>query len=341
MAYNMKVLIVKTSSMGDIIHTLPALTDAAKAHPGIRFDWVVEEGFSEIPKWHASVDKVIPVAIRRWRKNILKTLKSGEWSAYKKELQQQNYDAIIDAQGLLKSAVLVSKVANGPRYGLDKHSAKEPLAARFYDHTINVSKELHAVERVRQLFAGALNYSISEEIGDFAIKQHFSISSDKSEPYLVFQHSTTRFDKHWPEAYWITLIRKAGEAGWKIKLPWGSAKEKERAERLAQNTPHVEVLPKLPLSEIAHVLASATACVSVDTGLSHLAAALDTPNVILFGSTDPGLVGGYGKDQQCLEAKDYPNTSAQIEPAIFASLTPEIVWDHLDKLICTKSHPET
>lgn len=341
MANRMKVLIVKTSSMGDIIHTLPALTDAVKAHPGIRFDWVVEEGFAEIPKWHASVDKVIPVAIRRWRKNILNTLKNGEWSAYKKELQQQNYDAIIDAQGLLKSAVLVSRIANGPRYGLDKKSAKEPLAARFYDHTINVSKNLHAVERVRQLFAGALNYSISEEMGDFAIKQHFSISSNQSEPYLVFQHSTTRFDKHWPEAYWITLINKAGDEGWKIKLPWGTAKEKERAERFAQNASHVEVLPKLSLSEIAHVLAGATACVSVDTGLSHLAAALDTPNVILFGSTDPGLVGGYGKDQQCLEAKNYPNTGAQIEPAIFASLTPEIVWGNLDTLInkrhCTQT----
>lgn len=340
MANSMKVLIVKTSSMGDIIHTLPALTDAAKAHPDIRFDWVVEEGFSEIPTWHANVDKVIPVAIRRWRKNILSTLKNGEWSAYTTELKQQNYDLIIDAQGLLKSAALVTKLANGTRYGLDKHSAKEPLASRFYDHTVNVSKELHAVERVRHIFAAALNYSLPEEMGDFAIKRHFSIDLDKCEPYLVFQHSTTRFDKHWPETYWISLIEKAGEEGWKIKLPWGTPTEKERAERLAHNAPHVEVLPKLSLSDVAHVLAGARACVSVDTGLSHLAAALDTPNVILFGSTDPGLVGGYGKHQKCLEAKNYPQIDAQIEPAIFKSLTPEIAWDALSLLLQKTNNQE-
>ncbi|MFT6351282.1 MAG: heptosyltransferase-1 [Neptuniibacter pectenicola] len=329
----MKVLIVKTSSMGDVIHTLPALTDAAAAYPDIRFDWVVEEGFQEIPHWHPHVDKVIPVAIRRWRKNIIRTLKNDEWSAYKSQLQAHSYDCVIDAQGLLKSALLVSRLARGPRYGLDKHSAKEPLAARFYDHPIHVRKNLHAVERIRQLFAAALNYPYPEQLGDFAIRQHFISAAPAVAPYLVFQHSTTRFDKHWPETYWISLIEKAATAGWSIKLPWGSPTEKERAERLAQTHPQVDVLPKLSLSEVAHVLVNATACVSVDTGLSHLAAALDTPNLILFGPTDPGLVGGYGKNQQCLEAKDYPDSTHLVEPAIFAPLTPEIVWSKLQDMI--------
>ncbi|WP_420554797.1 lipopolysaccharide heptosyltransferase RfaC [Neptuniibacter marinus] len=326
----MKVLIVKTSSMGDVIHTLPALTDAAAAYPDIRFDWVVEEGFQEIPHWHPQVDNVIPVAIRRWRKSIIQTLKKGEWSAYKAQLQAQNYDFVIDAQGLLKSALLVSKLAHGPSYGLDKESAKEPLAARFYDNPIYVDKNLHAVERIRQLFAKALNYPLPKQLGDFSIRPHF-VPTSPTEPYLVFQHSTTRFDKHWPEEYWISLIEKASD--WKIKLPWGSEAEKERAERLAHNQPHVEVLPKLSLSEVATVLVSATGCVSVDTGLSHLAAALDTPNLILFGPTDPGLVGGYGKNQQCLEAKNYPLNTHKAEPAVFAPLTPDIVWATFQKMI--------
>ncbi len=333
MAKTMKVLIVKTSSMGDVIHTLPALTDAANAFPGISFDWVVEEGFQEIPHWHPNVDKVIPIAIRRWRKNIINTLKSGEWSRYTSDLKAENYDAIIDAQGLLKSAILVSRLANGTSYGLDKASAKEPLASHFYDYGISVSKQLHAVERIRQLFAAALNYPLPEEKGDFSIRQHFQIDASLQKPYLVFQHSTTRFDKHWPEAYWTSLISIAGDAGWDIKLPWGNREEKARAERLAQQHSHVAVLPKLSLSEVAGIIAKATACVSVDTGLSHLAAALDTPNVILFGPTDPGLVGGYGKNQYCLEAKDYPANTIDVEPKIFASLTPEIVWERLQPLI--------
>ncbi|MGI1671848.1 MAG: lipopolysaccharide heptosyltransferase RfaC [Neptuniibacter sp.] len=327
----MKVLIVKTSSMGDVIHTLPALTDAAKAFPGISFDWVVEEAFQEIPRWHPNVDKVIPVAIRRWRKSIFKTLKSGEWSDYKAELKQSSYDAVIDAQGLIKSAFLVTRLANGPKFGLDKQSAKEPIASSFYNTPITVAKNQHAVERVRQLFASALGYEL-EGRGDFAIHQHFSCE-ENSGRYLVFQHSTTRFDKHWPEQYWEQLIETACANGWQIKLPWGNPTEKERAERLAAVHSAAEVLPKLSLSEIANVLAGATACVSVDTGLSHLAAALDRPNVILFGPTDPGLVGGYGKEQYCLQASDYPAIDSDIEPAVFASLTPDIVWHQLSTII--------
>lgn len=329
----MKVLIVKTSSMGDIIHTLPALTDAAQALPQISFDWVVEENFAEIPAWHPTVDKVIPVAIRRWRKSLFNTLKSGEWKTYKQQLQATHYDAVIDAQGLLKSALLVTRQAKGPSFGLDKSSAREPLAARFYDHPVRVDKEQHAVERVRQLFAQALGYTLPEERGDFAISSAFPNQSDHQAPYLVFQHSTTRFDKHWPEIYWQRLIQRAGDAGWKIRLPWGNAEEQARAQRFAKQHSNAEVLPKLTLAEVASVLSGASGCVSVDTGLSHLAAALDKPNLILFGPTDPGLVGGYGKNQQCLEAKNYPQENEQVEPEVFAPLTDEIVWRELETLL--------
>ncbi|BBB24801.1 lipopolysaccharide heptosyltransferase RfaC [Amphritea japonica] len=324
----MKVLIVKTSSMGDVIHTLPALTDATKAIPDIRFDWVVEEGFAEIPGWHFAVDNVIPVAIRRWRKNLWKTFLSGEWKQYRASLSESEYDLVIDAQGLLKSAMLVTRYSRGVSCGYDKSSAREALAARFYQRTFKVDKDQHAVERTRQLFAKALGYQV-EGRGDFAIRNHFIQEKDTTSGYLVFLHSTTRFDKHWPEAYWLELIKKATEEGWKIKLPWGNPEERDRADRLALGNNAVEVLPKLNLAEVTTVLAGAAGCVSVDTGLSHMAAALDRPNVILFGSTDPGLVGGYGKDQLCLEAKVQPESDSLVEPAVFANLTPAIVWEAL------------
>lgn len=328
----MRVLIVKTSSMGDVIHTLPALTDAVKAIPGIRFDWVVEEGFAEIPAWHPAVDKVIPVAIRRWRKNIWQTWRSGEWKAYRKRLSEQQYDLIIDAQGLMKSALLVTRYARGVSCGFDRESAREPLAAKFYDRTYPVAKKQHAVERTRQLFAQALGYEL-EGRGDFAIRSSFVDEDAPASDYLVFLHSTTRFDKHWPEVYWQELIASATATGWKVKLPWGNPEERARAERLADGVAGVDVLPKLNLAEVTGVLAGAAGCVSVDTGLSHMAAALDRPNVILFGPTDPGLVGGYGKDQLCLEASRQPINDRQVEPKVFAPLTPEIVWEEIYKLV--------
>ncbi|RTE67150.1 lipopolysaccharide heptosyltransferase RfaC [Amphritea opalescens] len=324
----MKVLIVKTSSMGDVIHTLPALTDAVKAIPEIRFDWVVEEAFAEIPSWHSAVDRVIPVAIRRWRKNLWQTFSKGEWRRYRAALAETHYDLVIDAQGLLKSAALVTRYSHGVRCGYDKSSAREPLAAHFYQRCFHVDKQQHAVERTRQLFAQALGYEI-EGRGDFAIRQHFMADQNAVSDYLVFLHSTTRFDKHWPEVYWRELIVKAISAGWTIKLPWGNPEEKARAERLAAGHDRVEVLPKLNLAQVTKVLAGAAACVSVDTGLSHMAAALDRPNVILFGPTDPGLVGGYGKDQICLEASKQEPSGRSVDPVVFANLTPEVVWHTL------------
>ncbi|NQZ30687.1 MAG: lipopolysaccharide heptosyltransferase RfaC [Oceanospirillaceae bacterium] len=328
----MRVLVVKTSSMGDIIHTLPALTDAMRAIEGIRFDWVVEEGFQEIPRWHAAVDNVIPVAIRRWRKHPIQAWRSGQWQAFKQQLQAQHYDAVIDAQGLLKSAALVVRNARGKSYGLDKDSAKEPLASRFYQQPINVAKDQHAIERTRQLFALSLGYSLEkEQQGDFNISSYFS-SNEKSE-YLVFNHGTTRFDKHYPQVYWQQLITMATEQGWQVKLPWGSDTELARAIELAAGNPKVTVLDKLSLSQVAQVIADAAGCISVDTGLSHLSAALDKPNLTLFGPTDPGLVGGYGKHQQVLQASDYTFTGVDVEPKIFSALTPSTVWHEFHQLI--------
>ncbi len=300
----MRVLLVKTSSMGDVLHSLPALTDAQQAIPNIQFDWVVEEGFALIPTWHSAVNQVIPVAIRRWRKNWFSAPIRAERAAFRQQLQATQYDAIIDAQGLLKSAFLVTRLAHGDKHGYDRHSIREPLASFFYDHRYAISKQQHAVERIRQLFAKSLGYTCPTQQGDYAIAQHFLQSCVNNEsPYVVFLHSTTRDDKHWPEENWRNLIELMAGSGVKIKLPWGAPHEQQRAERLAKGFDFVEVLPKLTLAEVAQQIANAKAVVSVDTGLSHLTAALDKPNFTLFGPTDPGLIGGYGQNQYAIISK--------------------------------------
>ncbi|WP_294965143.1 lipopolysaccharide heptosyltransferase RfaC [uncultured Gilliamella sp.] len=294
----MRILVVKTSSMGDVLHTLPALTDAANCLANVTFDWVVEENFAQIPSWHFAVENVIPVAIRRWRKNWFAKQTRQERHQFIQCLRQTEYDCIIDAQGLIKSAFLITRKARGIKHGLDRKSIKEPIASWFYDIKHHVPKQLHAIERVRLLFAASLNYTCPTTMGDYAIARHFlsALPSDNQQ-YLIFLHATTRDEKHWTEEAWRQLIRIVEPSGLKIKLPWGAPHEHERAIRLAQNFRHVEVLPKLSLSQVATVIAGAKAVVSVDTGLSHLTAALDRPNITLFGETDPQLIGGYGKNQ--------------------------------------------
>ncbi|MBC8951347.1 lipopolysaccharide heptosyltransferase RfaC [Xenorhabdus sp. TS4] len=309
----MRVLLVKTSSMGDVLHTLPALTDAKQQFPDIQFDWVVEEGFAQIPTWHNAVGNVIPVAIRRWRKNWFRKDIREERALFRQQLQQHQYDAVIDAQGLLKSAFLVTRLAHGPKHGYDRKSIREPIASFFYDHCHAVSKQQHAVERIRALFADSLGYKKPSGQGDYAIARHFLHQKTSNQNhYLVFLHATTRDEKHWPENHWRQLIADIQATGMRIKLPWGTEHEYQRALRLSEGFSHVDILPKLTLAEVAHVLAGAQAVVSVDTGLSHLTAALDRPNITLFGPTDPGLIGGYGKEQHPLKSTD--NTMRGITP---------------------------
>lgn len=318
----MQVLIVKTSSMGDVLHTLPALTDAVRALPGIRFDWVVEENFAQIPTWHPAVRRVIPVAIRRWRKNWFGAAVRQERCDFKRQLQRERYDVIIDAQGLMKSAALVTRVARGEKHGLDCKSAREPFASWFYHRRHDVSKQQHAIARIRQLFAASLGYRLPDTPGDYAIAGHFP-PQPVGPAYLVFLHATTRPGKHWPEAHWRTLTQLAGDAGYRVTLPWGAEHERQRAQRLAEGFSAAEVLPSLTLAQVAAQLAGATAVVSVDTGLSHLAAALDRPNLTLYGPTDPGLIGGYGRNQQALRAED----------GTMESLTAEHVWRTLQPML--------
>lgn len=315
--------------MGDVIHTLPALTDAAKAIPGIRFDWVVEEGFDEIPGWHPAVDKVITVALRRWRKRLISSLRGPEWKYFRQQMRLQHYDCIIDAQGLLKSA-WICRYVKAPCFGLDRRSIREPLASLAYHHKVFVPKDMHAVERVRQLFAKALSYDLPEGKGDYGIDLSRFKHSGQQRKNLVFLHGTGSEAKCWPEEHWLALAEKATTEGYMVFLPWGNLTEKARAERIAARFDAAEVLPQLNLHGVASVLSRATGVVAVDSGLGRLTAALNVPAVSLFGPTDPHLGGAYGQRQQHVSVAVPEDKRIDAE---LKEIVPEYVWERFEGVL--------
>ena len=285
------ILLIKTSSMGDVLHNLPVVSDIFQHFPNAQIDWVVEENFAALPKLHPRVGNVIPVAIRRWRKSWWASREEMKFAFGK--MKAQHYDAIVDTQGLFKSA-LITRQANQPRYGYDWRSAREPIASLFYDRTFFVPKDLHAVERNRQLAGLALGYVPQGEpvygIQPPSLTMPWLASSA---PYVVLLHATSRDDKLWAEANWIELGKHLALEGLQLVLPWGSAKEQARSEHLVAAIPNAISPPRLNLIEAAALLGHARAVVGVDTGLSHLAAALDVPTIGIYTVTDPGLTGLY------------------------------------------------
>lgn len=335
----MHILIVKTSSLGDVLHTLPAVSDAVAAIPGLKCDWVVEESFAEVPAWHPAVDRVIPVATRRWRRAPFAV--AGEKRRFVRSLRERAYDRVVDAQGLLKSA-LMTRLARGPRCGLAAESVREPMAARFYEKRIALSGEWHAVERLRRLFAACLGYPQPAAAPDYgiaagALRARAGLMPDR--PFLLFLHGTTWESKHWPEAHWAQMIGLAQDAGYPVLLPWGNRTERDRAERLARDREGVRVLPATTLGELGALLRASRGAVAVDSGLSHLAAALAVPCVSLYGPTDPRRTGTVGDHQRqiaarfacapCLERQCRYAQPAPVWPACFQDAPPARVWDTL------------
>lgn len=288
-----RLLIVKTSSLGDVVHNLPVLADIRAHYPDMRFDWVVEESFAEIPALHPAVSAVIPVALRRWHKNPFSGITWREIAAFRQRLQQQRYDFVLDTQGLLKSA-LIARCADGIHHGQDRASAREPLAAMLYDIRHHVPRGQHAVLRNRQLAAFALGYPLPQSPPDYGIRAPQTTSSMALPgSYMVGLHATSRDSKLWPEAHWIALGRQLAAEGIALLLPWGNDKEQQRAQTIAAQVPQAVVLPRLRLAQLAAILAGARAAVGVDTGLVHLAAALGIPTVAIYTDTAPLLTGVY------------------------------------------------
>ncbi|WP_116963418.1 lipopolysaccharide heptosyltransferase I [Fastidiosibacter lacustris] len=282
-------LIVKTSSLGDILHTLPALTEAKQHEPNLKFDWVIEKSFAEIPRWHEAVDEVIEIEIRKWRKNIFKYF--SEIRAFKKRLKAKHYDYVIDAQGLLKSA-WITKTAKGIKYGLDKESAREPAASFFYNKKLKVEKAMHAIIRVKYLFAKVFGYESSSNVG-YGIKYEWSVTQAKKQ--VVFLHATTWSSKHWALSHWQSLAKLLAKADIKVLLPWGNEQERKQANLIAHNNSNTIVLEKMQLSQLAELFSQSQAVVAVDTGLAHLAAACGAPVIGIYGSTSAKLTGALGK----------------------------------------------
>jgi heptosyltransferase-1 len=303
----MRILLIKTSSLGDIIHTFPALTDAQSAIANIRFDWLVEEGFTELPALHSAVDNVIALPWRRLRKRLWSLSAWRELRAFVKHLNTPQYDLVIDAQGLLKSAIWTAFI-DAPVAGLDKNSAREPLSARWYDHAYPVAWQQHAIDRVRLLFAQALGYATPNmHQVDYALQAPvgqvtFIDQLTQNRPYWAFAHATTWDSKHWPEIYWHAMVAYAAQHQRIVLLPWHSEEEKARAQRFARLTQHAHVLPACSLTEMAEVLSRAELVIGVDTGLTHLAAALHTQVIALYGATEPGLTGVVGPSAHVLQA---------------------------------------
>ena len=289
----MRILLVKTSSLGDVIHNLPVVSDLLRSFPGAEIDWCVEETLADIPRLHPGVRTVFPVAVRRWRKHLTQRSTWREIREFRQKLESSLYDIVLDTQGLLKSA-LIAWQARGNHCGYAAEAAREPLAARFYDFTFVIPRNVHAVQRNRWLAAAALDYPVDLPL-DYGIMTP-EIKADwlPEERYAVLFSATSRDDKLWNEENWRMLARALIHSGLIPVLPSGSITERQRAERIAADIPGVVLAPPLNLREMATLIGRASLAIGVDTGLAHLAAALRVPVIALYITTDPALTGVYG-----------------------------------------------
>lgn len=284
------ILLVKTSSMGDVIHNLPVVSDLRQIWPEVAIDWVVEEKFAEIPRLHPGVRNVLPIAIRRWRTQLGREATWQEMRQFLRELRTPYYDLVLDTQGLIKSG-LVTRLARGLRCGYSSEVARERHAAMFYDCGYGIPTSAHAVERNRWLAAAACGYRPELPLRYGIHATPADSSALPQAPYCVLLTATSRADKLWPNDHWQSLGRQLAQKGLHSMLPAGTEEERSRAELVAHGIPGAKVIPPSSLTDLACLIGQAEGVVGVDTGLTHLAAALDRPVVALYVATDPALTG--------------------------------------------------
>ncbi len=285
------ILFIKTSSLGDVIHHMPALTEARCRRPDARFAWVVEEAFAPLVGLHSAVSDVIPVASRRWRGALWSPSIWREMAQARSAIRARSYDEIVDTQGLFRSA-LIARLARGRRHGYDAASIRERAASLLYDLQHKVPRDLHAIARNRILTGLALGYTPSGAI-DFGLDRDRLAAATES--YGILLHATARPEKEWPEERWIALGRELRPRVSSLLLPWGSEAEHARSIRIAAALGDARVPERQPLDHMARLIAGASFVAGVDTGLLHLAAALGVPLTAIFVGSEPGLTGPMGR----------------------------------------------
>jgi heptosyltransferase-1 len=286
-----EILFIKTSSLGDVVHHMPAVADARRRMPDARLSWVVEEAYAPLARLHPGIDDVIPVASRRWRKQLHRPETWSEIWRFRRDIRERRYDAVIDTQGLLRTAV-ITRTARGVRHGYDMASIREPLASMFYDVRHRVEWRCHAIPRNRMLTGRVLGYEPPPQI-EFGLDRS-SIAGKARKAYAVLIHGTARADKEWPPSNWLAVARALHARGLEAVVPWGTDAERQRSEDMVGALGCGEVPERRPLDEVAALIAGATLVVGVDTGLLHVAAALGVPLVGIFVGSEPGLTGPLG-----------------------------------------------
>jgi heptosyltransferase I len=290
-----RVLFVKLSSLGDVVHHLPAVTELAENRPGIQIAWAVEEAYVELVKLHPAVTDVYPVGLRALRGNVLDLSRWRRMREVRRALAAGAWDYVVDAQGLIKSA-LVARAARGVAFGMDRASARERLAARFYDVTIPVARNLHAVERNRRLVAEIFGYAVRGAPSYGISAPPAAPASAPQGPYAVLLHAASRADKRWAHERWVALARLLSESGYAAVFPGGTEAERQSAADLARQVPGALAAPPMDLAGAAALIAHASLVAGVDTGLTHLAVALGRPTVGIYCATRPELTGLNGRE---------------------------------------------
>ncbi len=336
-----RVLLVKTSSLGDVLHTLPAVTEAS-ARCDVCFDWVVEPAFAAVAAWHPAVERVIEAPLRAWRRAPRRL--GRELPALRRALRTQQYDWVIDAQGLIKSALL-ARLARGSRAGFDAKTVRERPAAWSYERTVSVPAELHAVERTRTLFAHVLGYAPGAVPPDSGLARRLAAAPEANPRAVLLMPGTTWRTKHWPEAHWARLARLLAGAGWDVRVTAGTDAEARRSARIAA-AGEGQLEPRGNLEALFDAVAGVGAVVGVDAGPLHLASALGVPGVALFGPTDPARTGPWNsglrvesstlscapcRARRCSHPRPLmgPADGFPLDPPCLGAITPERVLQRL------------
>lgn len=283
-----RILVIKSSSMGDVIHALPVAYDIKKAFPDCELDWVVEESFIDIPALSPFVDRRIVTAFRRWRKHPLSHQTREEFSALRKTLRQARYDCVIDIQGLLRTG-LVARLTGAETWGYSKNTIREPLASRFYTHTLEVPESLRPVRRYRTMASRVLGYAIDPDAPHYGLRVAPAAPAGVSGPYAALAVNTSRAEKLWPQQRWIEVARELKKDGLQSVLFWGNEAEHERVIEIASAVESAVVMPRSSLTALAQAIAGAACLAGVDTGLTHLGAALGVPSVGIIVGTSAEL----------------------------------------------------